>query len=331
LLKDQPIFIPPREDFLDKGLFVECTVGCRVYVNAKEHGVLSKSLHTIHPFWVDRFSEWWFLTKDQTLMRCRSLEEINLVRRNKGILYLPEGKVTQLVMRLDLDFDVAKDIARNPKKYKVDVVLAELEFWQTRKWGHFLHSAMIEKDFDTEEILRLYENSTGAGREEVPSYFPVEIAQRPWLVTARLISASLKDQDGLELASFKRKADISPAVRSDDSDFPITLAQIEKELGRPTNKEDTSLHYPDGLDIYLIAEERLQTMITSDRAGIAMASRLFKSKLFTKEESNVLIEFLKNRGTEKTIGRFTITTKESVIFNGFFVEIVLAKMANKKK
>jgi len=96
-------------------------------------------------------------------------------------------------------------------------------------------------------------------------------------------------------------------------EFPITIAQITKELGPPDTADDDVLDYQDRINVRASAAlNHLELMIKTDPAGLAFASKLFRSPLFTEAEGKAISDLLKAKGGEKAVGRFKVIVKESI-------------------
>ncbi len=102
-------------------------------------------------------------------------------------------------------------------------------------------------------------------------------------------------------------------------DFPISIAQIKKELGTPTDSDDDFVDYRDKLNLRVSALGHLEVQAMTSKAGTDLATKFFTSKLFTDAEGKAVLELVKAKGGEKKVGRFEITAKESTVVNGMVV------------
>ena len=109
----------------------------------------------------------------------------------------------------------------------------------------------------------------------------------------------------------------SPA--SADDDFPITLADVKKELGAPTEGDKDVLDYRDKLNVRVSPLGHMEVQAMTSPAGRELTTKLFTSKLFKDEEGKAILELVKARGGEKKVGRFEITAKESAVVNGMVI------------
>ena len=99
-----------------------------------------------------------------------------------------------------------------------------------------------------------------------------------------------------------------PAAHAGDV-FPITIAQIKKELGPPTKSSGDSVDYEDKLNVGV---SRGSMELVVRQAGMDLATKLFKSKLFTEAEGRAITNILlKERGLGKIVGRFEVSAVES--------------------
>jgi hypothetical protein len=152
-----------------------------------------------------------------------------------------------------------------------------------------------------------------------------------------------KGSEGSKPDGFERREGGTPGSNENESepkakpsepsiaDFPITLAQIKKELGPADTGDEYVLDYKDKLNVRASAAlNHIELMIKSDAAGLALASKLFKSHLFTKEEGATLSDLLKKKEGEKEVVRFKVTVKESIVVNGMLLMTISLAEANKE-
>ena len=81
-----------------------------------------------------------------------------------------------------------------------------------------------------------------------------------------------------------------------EGDFPISVAQIKKELGTPTDSDEDFVNYRDKLNLRVSPLGHLEVQAMTDRAGTDLTSKFFKSKLFTDEEGKAVLELVKAKG-----------------------------------
>lgn len=193
---------PHREDPPDKDSLVICRLPFRLHRGEGKEGSLSKDLRKVSVSWVNNY-EWWFATKNETVVRCKTLADAAQVQKNDGFLYHPEWRMSDLVLVLDANSEAARHISRDRKNCRVDVVVEQMEYRQVPAWGFFLRSDLIEKDWDCQELVDAHDKDTGI--RVAPIYFRTEAKNLPSLVHARLVSATLKDGSNQPIASFKRK------------------------------------------------------------------------------------------------------------------------------
>lgn len=208
-LTNQTVVVPKHnnEKYATDGLLlVACPVPFRMTIRPKSKKTeFSDSLSRLHASWTSD-AKMWFLTKEGKLRECRDAEEVLVVEKAKGILYIPEGKTTDLAFLLSLPRSVALSIARQPADFKVDLVFDQLEYQQVLDWGFYRRDKLIEADRNSQTIIDW--NSTGAfGVVRDPHYFrPIDV-KKPSLVCAVLVSAVLKDKKGKLIASYKRDSE----------------------------------------------------------------------------------------------------------------------------
>ena len=109
----------------------------------------------------------------------------------------------------------------------------------------------------------------------------------------------------------------SPA--STDDGFPIPLADIRKELGKPTESDEDSLDYRDKLNVRVSPLGHMEVQAMTSAAGTELTAKLFTSKLFKDEEGKAILELVKAKGGERKVGRFEITAKESAVVSGMII------------
>jgi hypothetical protein len=198
VLKGLPVSVPERQDFEWKGLFVHCPLGFRLEIFGTDPGTLPKPFRKLYGASVDtRF--YYFLTKQQTLRPCLSMEEVAALRRANAIFYHPETRTTELILQLDLDFDTAKMISQQTRNYSVDLVINGLRYGKALDWGFFHRDDLLREDYNCDKLVAA--NDLGLADPTVPPYFQVEETRFPSLVRATLVSVQLKDSTGRSLAS----------------------------------------------------------------------------------------------------------------------------------
>ena len=102
-------------------------------------------------------------------------------------------------------------------------------------------------------------------------------------------------------------------------DFPISIADIKKELGKPTESDDDFVDYRDKLNLRVSFLGHLEVQAMTTKAGTDLTTKFFKSKLFKDEEGKAILELVKAKGGEKKVGRFEITAKESTVIDGMII------------
>lgn len=202
-LPNQPIVVPKRADFDARGLFVRVAVPFRLDVDTQPSGAeLASSVH-VYTSWANA-AETWFLTKEMTLLPCRTPADVAAVRRIDGHLYLPESRESELILNLrTIELDRAKDITRTPHNYRVDLVIQDLRFEPAYRWGYFHVDELANRNWDCRKIMDTHDVGLDFG--PTPAYFQAEVRSLPWLVRARLVSAELKDTSGAVITAFRSR------------------------------------------------------------------------------------------------------------------------------
>lgn len=198
LISNQPIFVPRRDDFQEKGLFVTCRLGIHLDANS-EQPQFSGSASAIHLDTSNK-NQCWYLTKDGKLGQCQGAADAAFVLRNNGVLYLPEGGKTDLTLVLSVELDDAKAIARNAGDYLADVVISDLRFEERFGWGYFNRSSLISNDWDCLPILRMH--FVGLENKDQPDFFEAELEKPPSMLQAELVSFNLKKRSGKVIAGY---------------------------------------------------------------------------------------------------------------------------------
>lgn len=199
--KDMEIIVPTRqEEFETKGLLVQCKLPLRIESWPRDEEPTMQGLFKFHLCRVDT-RQTWFLTKEKTLLPCNTAEEIRLLKQRNAIFYHPEAKTTDLIMFLSVDAEVGKAVSRGAKNYVVDLVVEGLKYEEVTTWGYFNRQSLVEDDWDSESIVRPEEVGL---TPDVPGYFRVDMRTMPKVVMGELLSATLRDKTGKDVASFNR-------------------------------------------------------------------------------------------------------------------------------
>jgi hypothetical protein len=88
-------------------------------------------------------------------------------------------------------------------------------------------------------------------------------------------------------------------------DLAFSLDDLVKVLGKPDQKNDTSILYNGKLKATK-TKDGIDIAFSTGNEGLFFAAGLFTSRLFTKTEGDKIIDFLDEIGKEKTIGRFKV-------------------------
>src|SRR5205807_1793 len=101
--------------------------------------------------------------------------------------------------------------------------------------------------------------------------------------------------DALESAAAKGL--VLMRIKPAGKEFPITLAQVKKELGPPSASGNDSVDYQDKLKVSVsralppaFPEPWMELLVRP--AGVELATKLFKSKVFTAAEGTAITKLL---------------------------------------
>jgi hypothetical protein len=190
--------------------------GDSVLKSDKLNGVKGAALVTVNR---SLRGDMWFMTKEKRLMKCRfdSFDAQTVIDRG-GILYQGESSASYLVFgrvissdyrdqlkNLDTAFNrFAKETNDN---FVIDIEIERLTYghaleWQD-SWGYYRRDALIDNDLDSDYLMNW--NSTGALTGMTPDYFRPQESPNPVVVSAKLVSATLRTKDGDVIASYRRR------------------------------------------------------------------------------------------------------------------------------
>jgi hypothetical protein len=195
-LRGLPVQVPPRDDVDSKGLFVVARVGLRLFQTAPRAGVVrSKPLRAVHLSRVNG-GETWFL-KAKKLYPCSRAQARAI---EKGLLYSPDARWTDVVLILTLDREAARHLSKNPRDYSLDLVIDRLDHRKPLEWGFYHLQSLLEADGDCDPLVDW--NSTGAFGPDPPTphYFRVDAARQEPCVESSLVAANLRDKKGQSVA-----------------------------------------------------------------------------------------------------------------------------------
>jgi hypothetical protein len=213
-MKNLRVQIAKRDDFDTMGLVVYCLIGLRLEVDEtdslppiKKSGVFSKNLLAIYTNWATGEGIW-FLRKDGKLQRCRNGDEILAVEKMKGIFYVPDGPSSNLVFRLGVEFDKAKEIARQPDEYSIEIIFDHVhESSAVGEWGYYHRNRLVVESAGNSRLLIRAEDF-GGGLGDSPAHFRPEGVKPPKLVRATLVAAKMRHRSsGTVIASYVRRND----------------------------------------------------------------------------------------------------------------------------
>jgi hypothetical protein len=231
VIHDQPIYLPPRNDFETKGLIIACRVDL-VLEGDFDEGVGVSRANLADP---------WFLTKDHELMRC-DLDSYAYVAKN-GFLYYGLAPYSELILHMGFDLQLAKAVSQNRSHYTADVVLSDLRY-EPKLSGPIYYSQQWLLDFDWNCDDLENKSAPGPGAQPVigsaggwtgigpPGVFRplVPVGQQaPKLVQGKLIAVYVK-KDGKVIESFVQpnlpgELDIPPAIpTAPDKKSPVRSA-----------------------------------------------------------------------------------------------------------
>jgi len=101
------------------------------------------------------------------------------------------------------------------------------------------------------------------------------------------------------------------------ADFPITLDDAAKVLGKPDQKNDTSILYSGKVKVTQTKTGLDIAFSTGNNEALFFMAGFFTSKLFPKKEGEDLIDFIDEVGKSKTIGRFKVEVSKATIPSGW--------------
>lgn len=194
----RPIFLPERSQFDEKGLFVGAAVGLRLYKRQSLESTGFAKLNLSRA----AIDDVWFLTKDDRLQRCASAAEAALVKQHDGVLYLGESRSTDILMISFSSADTVRRITEAPFKFSMDVVFDDVKFGDPLPdaWGYYRWTALIERDWDSDYFVRWNRAGTWSNFPQ-PDFFRVAAPRDVRFVTANLVAAILRDEQGRSVAS----------------------------------------------------------------------------------------------------------------------------------
>jgi hypothetical protein len=185
-----------RDDVETMGLLVKVALPMRVTVN---EGVFHGSLAVMHPCDCNQGS-FAFLTKDNTLRPC-NWQEVAMVKRNAGIIYIAEMERTQLMLFIQDSLESLKAIARNSGDYKVSIDFENLEISKPFQWGFFRESDLMDADWDCDRLRR--RQDLGLDREIAPAYFMTKgIGDTPAILQCRLTGLRVVEKSGKVVGAY---------------------------------------------------------------------------------------------------------------------------------
>jgi hypothetical protein len=101
------------------------------------------------------------------------------------------------------------------------------------------------------------------------------------------------------------------------ADFPITLDDVAKVLGKPDQKSDDSLLYSGKIKVTKTKTGLKIAFNVGDNEALFFAAGLFTSSLFIEKEGENIISFIDDIGKSKVIGRFRVEISETTVPAGW--------------
>jgi hypothetical protein len=172
---------------------------------------------------------------------------------------------------------------------------------------------MLMTSIEFHELLALKGKSESADR---PYYIPIDPKRIPEVALADLAYVRLKNRSGEIIAAYRRP-DGTETVKAGDrersamppehaeADLPFTMDDLVKVLGEPDQRNDESILYDSKLKATK-TKDGMAIAFSTDSEGLFFVSGLFSSGLFTKAESDQIIDFIDEIGKDKVIGRFKV-------------------------
>jgi hypothetical protein len=102
----------------------------------------------------------------------------------------------------------------------------------------------------------------------------------------------------------------TPPPEKPSAELPFTLDDLVKVLGRPDQTNDDSILY-NGKIKATKTKDGIAIAFSTGNEGLFFAAGLFTSRLFTKVEGELIIDFLDEIDKEKVIGRFKVKVSKA--------------------
>lgn len=102
-------------------------------------------------------------------------------------------------------------------------------------------------------------------------------------------------------------------------EFPFTLGDIQKELGRPTESGEGFVDYEGTLNLRVSPLGHLEVQTLAEGAKSRLTTKFFTSKLFQESEGKAALDLVKSGGGRQQAGRFEITARESTVVTGMVI------------
>jgi hypothetical protein len=208
------------EDRIDSDdIAIQMALPFRLYKADSIDSERTKGVKGVSSVAVDRAdtSDIWFLTRDDSLAKC-SPREAQLVLARNGTLYFGESRNSRLIFR-GFDSNPHEQKLRNvpynnfdPIQHTNQTVICEIEVerltygqalaWQD-SWGYYRREAMLSEEGDSDYILHW--NFTGVLSGMTPDYFRPTKSTGPLVVSAKLLTATLRTREGEVIASYREE------------------------------------------------------------------------------------------------------------------------------
>lgn len=166
------------------------------------------SLIEIHPSEIN-LGSYAYLTKNGTLQECAS-RDIQYIKENNGVIYLPESRNTTLAMFIKGHIDLIKDLTLKTSDYTIEIEFNDLHISKPLFWGYFKQDTWRKLNFDCQKLYIEHLRSIANNKIlEQPNYFAThayasesEEYEIPEIIWAKLISLKIIYKDGKVIGGY---------------------------------------------------------------------------------------------------------------------------------
>jgi hypothetical protein len=143
----------------------------------------------------------WFMTKEKTLSPCHNLQEVSLVLRSGGFLYLPQSSVETMVFVVSAFDNTIKRQLRERARLRMDVVFDDVQWQAPTEVGLYKLNALLKARCNSDELDNW--NRAGGILSEQPNFFRPDDAVPAPTASAQLVAIFLRDESQNVLATFR--------------------------------------------------------------------------------------------------------------------------------